>query len=110
MRTILQRKRLSREEQKRGGESAMSVGIRELKDNLSRYLKQVKAGERLAVTERGEIIAFLVPAKRSAEYERMLSLIREGKGTWKGGKPAGAKNRLKVGGKPVSEIVLEDRR
>jgi prevent-host-death family protein len=36
-----------------------SVGVRELKGQLSRYLKRVKRGERLAITERGRLIAVL---------------------------------------------------
>jgi prevent-host-death family protein len=39
-----------------------SIGVRELRQNLSRYLLRVKAGEPLAVTERGRVIARLVPA------------------------------------------------
>jgi prevent-host-death family protein len=39
-----------------------SVGVRELRQNLSRYLDRVKAGESLVVTERGREIARLVPS------------------------------------------------
>lgn len=39
-----------------------SVGVRELRQNLSRYLERVKAGETLDVTERGRQIARLSPA------------------------------------------------
>jgi prevent-host-death family protein len=38
------------------------VGIRELRQNLSRYLVDVKAGESFAVTERGREVARLVPS------------------------------------------------
>jgi len=38
-----------------------TVGIRELKDNLSRYVMQVVAGKRLTVTDRGRVVAELVP-------------------------------------------------
>lgn len=38
------------------------VGVRELRQNLSRYLVQVKAGESLLVTERGREVARLVPS------------------------------------------------
>jgi prevent-host-death family protein len=41
---------------------AASVGIRELRQNLSRYIERVKAGETLAVTERGREVARLSPA------------------------------------------------
>jgi prevent-host-death family protein len=38
------------------------VGVRELRQNLSRYLVQVKAGESFMVTERGREIARLTPS------------------------------------------------
>ena len=38
-----------------------SVGVRELRQNLSRYLDAVKAGEDLVVTEHGRPVARLVP-------------------------------------------------
>lgn len=37
------------------------IGVRELRQNASRYLNQVKAGETVEVTERGVLIALLVP-------------------------------------------------
>lgn len=40
------------------------IGIRELRQHASRYLDLVKAGETVEVTERGELVALLVPAQR----------------------------------------------
>ncbi len=42
------------------------VGVRELRQNLSRYLERVKAGEGFIVTERGEEVARLTPSARYA--------------------------------------------
>jgi prevent-host-death family protein len=39
-----------------------SVGVRELRQNLSKYLAQVKDGESFAVTERGREVARLTPS------------------------------------------------
>ena len=44
-----------------------SVGVRELRQNLSRYLERVKAGEGLVVTERGQEVARLIPSGASAD-------------------------------------------
>ena len=44
-----------------------SVGVRELRQNLSRYLDRVKAGEGLVVTERGREVARLIPSGASAD-------------------------------------------
>lgn len=38
------------------------VGVRELRQNLSRYLGQVKEGESFVVTERGREVARLTPS------------------------------------------------
>lgn len=37
------------------------IGISKLKDNLSRYIRRVEAGERIAVTAHGRVVAELVP-------------------------------------------------
>jgi prevent-host-death family protein len=42
--------------------AAKTVGVRELRQNLSRYLERVKDGETLTVTERGHEVARLVPS------------------------------------------------
>ncbi len=42
--------------------TAKTVGVRELRQNLSRYLERVKDGETLTVTERGHEVARLVPS------------------------------------------------
>lgn len=44
-----------------------SVGVRELRQNLSRYLERVKAGEALVVTERGRQVARLIPSGAGAD-------------------------------------------
>ena len=54
-----------------------SIGIRELRQNASVYLRLVKAGETIEVTDRGEPVAQLVPIPRNeTTLER---LVREGK-------------------------------
>jgi prevent-host-death family protein len=48
------------------------VGVRELRQNLSRYLRRVASGERLVVTERGRPVATLGPAEESDSPIRRL--------------------------------------
>jgi prevent-host-death family protein len=43
----------------------MRIGVRELRQNASRYLALVKAGQTVEVTDRGELVALLVPPHRS---------------------------------------------
>jgi prevent-host-death family protein len=53
------------------------IGIRELRQNASRYIDRVKAGETVQVTERGELVALLVaPDPPTLQRDR---LIQEGK-------------------------------
>lgn len=46
---------------------AKTVGVRELRQNLSRYLERVKDGETLTVTERGHEVARLVPSHNAID-------------------------------------------
>lgn len=52
------------------------AGIRELRQNLSRYVERVKAGETIEVTEHGRLVAALVP--RRDREDRLLELERLG--------------------------------
>ena len=47
----------------------VEAGIRELKSQLSAYLRQVKAGERIVITERGRPIGRLVPIAQTVEEQ-----------------------------------------
>lgn len=44
------------------------AGIRELRNNLSRYVRRVEAGEHVAVTDRGRVVAELVPPTDGTRY------------------------------------------
>jgi antitoxin (DNA-binding transcriptional repressor) of toxin-antitoxin stability system len=54
-----------------------STGIRELKDNLSRYIPRIEAGERMAITAHGRVVAELVPpgAKTKDATNRFNELV-----------------------------------
>jgi prevent-host-death family protein len=54
----------------------MSVGVRELKNQLSSYLDRVKAGEEITVTEHGRPIARLTAP--SPDIDRRAALIEAG--------------------------------
>lgn len=47
-----------------------SAGVRKLKDNLSRYIRRIEAGERIAVTAHGRVVAELVPPSSSVGTAR----------------------------------------
>lgn len=89
-----------------------SVGIKELKARLSEYVRMVKAGDTVLVTERDEVVAELRPVRRRAApaetREEVLDALAEageitraslpkGKWTWKVrglGLPAGTAQRI----------------
>jgi len=88
---------------------ADSVGVRELRQNLSRYLERVKAGESLTVTERGREVARLTPS--GPPDSPIARLVAERGATmpkgdlldldWPDGPPPGS---------PSSEQVLDEQR
>ncbi len=51
----------------RTSSTTRTVGVRELRQNLSKYLERVKEGETLTVTERGHEVARLVPSRGTVD-------------------------------------------
>ena len=86
------------------------VGVRELKDRLSGYLKRVQDGEEIVVTERGRSVARIVPVKTSSLKRVLEPMLREGTVRWSGGKPRGASQRPVIRGRTLADMVKEDRR
>ena len=92
----------------------ISVGVRELKNSLTRYLRLVDQGQALLVTNRNQVVAVLKkPDRNSAPTleEKLAALVAEGKllpvakpGPFKPFKP------VRVKGQPVSKTIIEDRR
>lgn len=86
------------------------TGIRELKTHLSAYLRRVKAGETIVITDRGTPIGRIVPIGASID-ERMEVLTQAGLIAWSGealGRVAPVA-RTK-GDKTVADLLLEDRK
>lgn len=86
----------------------MEVGIRDLKNSLSSYLKRVQRGETIVVTDHGDAVARIIPAGIPQDLESLLS---ERRLSWSGGRfKAPAKVPRLKSGPPLSEYVSEDRR
>jgi prevent-host-death family protein len=47
-----------------------STGIRDLKNGLSRYIRRVERGERIAITAHGRVVAELVPPGTGSRRNR----------------------------------------
>ena len=53
-----------------------SIGVRELRQRASEYLRHVEAGRALEITARGRPVALLVPLRGTGHVER---LVRRGR-------------------------------
>ena len=53
--------------------SSREVGIRELRDNLSRFLDEVRAGHELIVTERGRPVARIVATSGNSRLDELVA-------------------------------------
>jgi prevent-host-death family protein len=87
-----------------------TIGVRELKNRLSEFLRRVGDGERITITDRGRPIAVLSPVDETPEDEAFMKMVREGLARWGGGKPDIPKRGVRIGGRPISETVIEGRR
>ena len=85
------------------------AGIRELKTNLSEYLRRVEDGEIITITKHGKTIGRIVPESTSLE-ERMEALTKSGFLHW-GGEKLSPWSPVAVnkGSVLVSDLVSEDR-
>jgi prevent-host-death family protein len=90
------------------------VGVRQLKNGLTRYLRLVEQGQALLVTNRNRAVAVLKkPDRNSARTleQKLASLVAEGK-LLRAAKPGPFKpfKPVRVKGMPVSKMIIEDRR
>ena len=65
-----------------------AVGLRELKNQLSRYVQRARSGETVLITDRGVVIAELSPPRKGAPGEAFTTLEEmKRKGLLHGGAP-----------------------
>ena len=84
----------------------LEVGIRRLRDNLSRYINRVREGEEVVVTDHGKAVARIVPLERSDLLEQ---LVAEGVVTPPVERGRTTPRRITPTA-PVSPLIIEDRR
>lgn len=91
-----------------------TVGVRELKNRLTRYLRQTKNGEEIVVTERGKPIAVLMPIKSAKDATsleaRLAILAAQGRVTLPTRKPLKRVRMVRITGPTIAQTVIEDRR
>ena len=55
-----------------------TVGIRELKNRLSTYLREARAGRTVAITDRGHVVAELTPPRTNGRQDAFAEPVRRG--------------------------------
>lgn len=50
-----------------------SIGVRELRQHASKYLRLVETGQALEVTARGRTVAVLAPVRHGGNVERLVA-------------------------------------
>lgn len=86
----------------------MQVSVRELKNNLSKYLKLVRQGKPVIVTSHRTPLARLLPIPE-IENAGLRRLLQFDWIHWSGKKPEGGAGCPEIRGKTVAESVMEDR-
>lgn len=86
----------------------MDVGVREFRDNVSKYLERVARGERLTVSRHGQPMAELLPPGGERSIDE---LIDAGIVEWNGKKAdlPPCKEALSGEGPSISDYVLKGR-
>lgn len=87
----------------------VTVGVRDLKARLSEYLRRVRSGQTIVITDHGQVVGRILPAERSLE-EKLKSLQEAGLLAWNGQRlepiQPPAVNR---GPRNVSDLIAEMR-
>ena len=90
-----------------------TVGIRDLKNHLTAYLRRTRKGEEIVVTDRGRPIALIQPIQSATQpvslEARMAKLATEGLISPSDGRRLKRFSPVRISGKPTSQIILEDR-
>ncbi|MEQ8440119.1 MAG: type II toxin-antitoxin system prevent-host-death family antitoxin [Ilumatobacter fluminis] len=84
------------------------VGIRELKNGLSKYIERVRAGEEVIVTDRGHPVARL--SSVDASQDRLADLVSAGLVRPPASRERHVPKRRIKAKAPVSDLVAEQRR
>jgi len=92
-----------------------SVGLRELKNRLSEYVREVRSGEAVLITDRGEVVAEIVPPgepeNEAAVPSVLIALARKGLLTLGSSNEQSAYQELPLllKNRSVTELLSEER-
>jgi prevent-host-death family protein len=89
-----------------------SIGIRELRQHASRYVAMARQGKRVPVTDRGELVAYLVPAHEpNTTFQRLVAAgqVRLATGNIKDTLASWEPLEAEPGEKRLSDVLAEMR-
>jgi prevent-host-death family protein len=86
-----------------------TVGIRQLKEQLSHFVEQVKTGATVLITDRGKPVGRIVPVTPSLD-DQLQQLAQAHLLSWSGRHLGSAIPVVQArGAKTVADLLLEDR-
>jgi prevent-host-death family protein len=85
----------------------MEVGIRELRAELSRFIKRVREGEEIVVTDRGKAVARILPVEGQRNIDRLIAagIVKPARRRT----PRPVPRPIEDAG-PISDLVVQSRR
>ena len=86
----------------------MNAAVRDLKTHLSAYLRRVKAGEQVIITDHGEPCAVIQPFPPAGKQDQHQVLLGNPNISWNG-KRFLPPEPVRIGGRALSDLILEDR-
>lgn len=91
-----------------------AVGVRELKNRLTHYLRRAKLGDGVVVTQRGKPVALLQPVQSApfaaSREARLARLAAQGLILLPTRRPSTRVRLVRITGRPLSRTVLDGRR
>lgn len=89
----------------------LTVGIRELKANLSAYIAKMQRGQTIVITSHGKVLGQMMPRREEDGIEaRIKALVEAGVILWNGKKPVDRKpTAVNRGNIQASDIIVEMR-
>ncbi len=94
--------------------AAVRVGVRELKNHLTSYLKLARNDQEVIVTERGKPIAVIQPLQAASALKslkgRIAALAARGEISPPERGLVRRVRRVRIAGRPISEEIVADRR
>jgi prevent-host-death family protein len=88
---------------------AVTVGLRELRENLKAFVDLARAGEEVVITDRGKPVARILATDAQTTFERLVAEGRIRPALRPKTRLADLKTRPRVRGGTVADILIKQR-